>query len=70
MSGLLRNLRVGVPSGGLRERRESQSRRGAASSPGEGKPGEEPGEVQEILSEEGGTKSIRYERIIFLITHV
>lgn len=52
MSGLLRSLRVGVPSGGLRERREPQSWGGVTAGPGESQSGEESGEVQKVLPKE------------------
>jgi len=54
ISGLLRSMRPGITSERLHERRETQSRSGAAACPGEGEPGEEPGEVQEVLPEPDG----------------
>lgn len=43
-----------LPREGIHERREPQSRGGATAGPGEGQPGEEPGEVQEVLPEPNG----------------
>lgn len=40
-------------SGVVHERSESQPRGGASPCPGEGEPGTEPGEVQEVLPEPG-----------------